>query len=391
MTRRIPLPDRQLASGLALAALVVALIAATIAQYNGAFSRKVRVSVDADRAGLTMTSGTPVKLYGVEVGAVGDIVSRGDRVRIELELDPDEVDSVPRDVSAQLLPPTAFGAKYVQLSVARGSAGKPIREGDVIPASSTTVEVDEAFTNLTKVLDAARPAEVSSALSAMATAVDERGQSIGELISLTDDYLTSFNPALPTLSEDLAKTADVAGIYADARKDLVQTFDGTGTTLNTVVEQQASLRALELSLTSLSSRGDVLLKDSEKGLESSLRLLAPVTETLARYSPELPCLVLGLASGNELAERAVGGVNPGITTFTHLVRSRDPYSYPKDVKVLGENSGPGCYGLPYVTPGEAGLSYRPTFETGVNPYKEDQSEPLGRTDMLRLLGLEGVQ
>lgn len=384
MTTPIPRIDRQLASGLAMVVLVAATVAATIAHYNGVFTRSVDVVVEAERAGLTLNVGTPVKLYGVEVGDVGAVTTDGDLVRIKLELDPDEVDAIPSDVSAQLLPPTAFGAKYVQLSVADGSDANPIQEGDVIPATRTSVEVDEAFTNLTKVLEAARPAEVNAALTAVAGAVDQRGQVLGDLITTTDDYLASFNPSLPTLSSDLRTVDDVIDVYALAREDLIDLFGSAGTTLDTVVEQQASLRALELSLTSFSREGDALLRDSGRGLASSLRLLDPVTASLARYSPELPCLVLGLATGNELAERAVGGLNPGVTTFTHVIRGRDAYEYPEDVKVLGENRGPDCYGLPYVTSGEAGLTYGPTFNTGVNPFKDPQPSS---GDPLALLGV----
>jgi len=381
--------DRQLLTGLTFVLLVAAVLVGTVMQYKGSFSPSVDVVVQADRAGLTMAPGAPVKLYGVEVGAVSNVNVDGDRVQITLELDPSAVDAIPQDVTAQLVPPTAFGAKYVQLSRSENSAAEPVREGDVIQATSTTVEVDEAFTNLTEVLDVARPAQVSDALSAVAGALDQRGETLGEFVTLTETYLTSFNPALPALSEDLRRVDDVAAVYELAREDLISTFDGAATTLQTVVEQQASLRALELSLTSFSSEGDTLLRESGPGLATSLELLKPVTGTLARYSPEVPCLVEGLAKGNELAEVAVGGTNPGITTFTHVVRGREPYAYPTDVKALGENRGPNCFGLPYVTPEEVPLSYQPTFDVGVNPYKSTEADAGKPADILEILGLGG--
>ena len=381
--------DRQFLSGLTIIVLLAAVVVGTLMQYNGVFRPSVDVVVEADRAGITMAPGAPVKLYGVEVGAVSDVDIDGDRAEITLELEPDQADSVPRDVTAQLVPPTAFGAKYVQLTVPEGASSESIEAGDVIPASATTVEVDAAFTNLSAVLEAARPAQVSEALSAVAGTVDQRGEMLGELITLTDNYLTSFNPSLPALSEDLRRLDDVAAVYDLARDDLITTFDGAATTLETVVEQQASLRALELSLTSFSSEGDALLRDSGQGLSTSLRLLDPVTRSLARYSPELPCLIEGLAQGNELAELAVGGTNPGITTFTHVVRGREPYQYSSDLKLLGENRGPNCFGLPYVTPEEASLTYEPTFATGVNPFTQSSEGAPGSADVLDILGIGG--
>lgn len=381
--------DKQFLGGLAMVLLVAVVVVGTIMQYNGVFRPSVDVLVTADRVGITMAPGAPVKLHGVVVGTVSDVSVDGERAQINLELDPSEVDSIPRDVTARLVPPTAFGAKYVQLSVPEEGDAEPIRAGDVIPATASTVEVDETFTNLTRVLEAARPAQLSEALNAAAGALDQRGEVLGELITLTDTYLTSFNPSLPALSEDLRRIDDVAAVYDLAREDLIATFDGAATTLDTLVQQQASLRALELSLTSFSSEGDTLLRDSGEGLSASLRLLDPVTETLARYSPELPCLIEGLAKGNELAELAVGGTNPGITTFTHVVRGREPYEYATDLHVLGENRGPNCFGLPYVTPEEASLTYQPTFGTGVNPFKGADSGARSATGILDVLGIGG--
>jgi len=366
--------DRALVYGCLFVALLVLLIAATIAQYRGAFDDEVIVTVEADRAGLTLAQGAPVKLRGVEIGQVGSIDTDGDKVLVDLEIEADQIDRVPADVTAQIVPPTAFGAKYVQLTAPSGGTAKPIDAGAVIPATRVTVEVDEAFENLTRVLDVARPAEVNAALTAVAGAVDARGELIGDLISRTDAYLVALNPALPTLSADLHKADDVLDVYEAARPDLIDTLDQTGDISDTLVRQQASLNAFERSLTTFSDEADVLLRSSEHGVVTALDLLEPVSRTLERYSPELPCVVLGLASVNKLAEAAVGGTNPGVTTITRLIPGRDPYTYGANLPQLGEDRGPACFGLPYVTPGEAAHP-PPQMHTGANPYVGPQPTP----------------
>ncbi|MBU2693729.1 MCE family protein [Pimelobacter sp. 30-1] len=367
--------DRQVVYGFIFLALVAALVAGTIAKYRGAFDDNVLVTVEADRAGLTLASGAPIKLRGVEIGRVGKVESDGEKVRIELKIDADKVDRVSADVTAQIVPPTAFGAKYVQLTPpADSGGGAKIRAGAVIPADRVTVEVDEAFENLTKVLDVARPAEVNSALTAVAGAVEQRGELIGALITQTDAYLRSFNPSLRTLSADLRVADDVADVYAIARPDLVDALAQAGTVSQTLVKQQASLRALERSLTGFSDSAGTLLRDSEQGLVTSLRLLQPVSAVAERYSPELPCLLMGLASANKLAEAAVGGTHPGVTTYTRVVPGRDPYTYEENLPQLGADNGPACYGLPYVTP-EEGMVPPPSFRSGANPYVGPQPTP----------------
>jgi len=385
MTHSVRRIDRQVVYGLLFLGLIGLLIAGTIARYRGAFEDNVIVTVESDRAGLTLAKGAPIKLYGVEIGHVGAINTDGEIVTIELEIQHDDVDRVPADVTAQIVPPTAFGAKYVQLSPPGGTSAAPIQAGDVIPATRVTVEVDEAFENLTQVLDVARPAEVNAALTAVAGAVDERGRLIGELIGQTDRYLVSLNPALPTLSSDLRVADNVVDVYDAARPDLIGTLAQSGEISDTLVRQQASLRAFERSLTSFSDEADVLLRSSERGIVTSLSLLEPVSRTLERYSPEFPCVVLGLASANRLAEHAVGGTNPGLTTITRLVPGRDAYTYEENLPRLGEDRGPVCFGLPYVTEAEAEQP-PPYLQTGANPYAGPQPTP-DQNALETLLGL----
>lgn len=388
--------DRQVVYGFLFIALVAALIAGTVAKYRGVFEDNVVVTVESDRAGLTLASGAPIKLRGVEIGRVSRIdndpaadgAAEG-KVSIELEIDADKVDRVPADVTAQIVPPTAFGAKYVQLTPPARSSGGSIKAGAVIPADRVTVEVDEAFENLTKVLDVARPAEVNSALTAVAGAVEERGRLIGDLITRTDAYLQSLNPSLRTLSADLRVADDVADVYDIARPDLVATLTHTGEVSQTLVRQQASLRALERSLTGFSDQTDILLRSSRQGLVTSLGLLEPVTDVLERYSPELPCLVLGLASANKLAEAAVGGTHPGVTTITRIIPGRDPYTYQENLPQLGADNGPACYGLPYVDAQE-GRAAPPSFRTGANPYVGPQPTPSEAVADTLLGVLQGV-
>jgi phospholipid/cholesterol/gamma-HCH transport system substrate-binding protein len=134
--------DRQVVYGLLFVVLVGALIAGTIAQYRGAFEDNVEVTLQADRAGLTLAKGAPIKLHGVEIGTVGRITTDGKAVTIGLELDAASARHVPADVTAQIVPPTAFGAKYVQLTPSRGGSTKPVAAGAVIPATRVTVEVN---------------------------------------------------------------------------------------------------------------------------------------------------------------------------------------------------------------------------------------------------------
>jgi phospholipid/cholesterol/gamma-HCH transport system substrate-binding protein len=372
--------DRHLRLGVAFLLLLAAVIAGAVLQYRGAFRSTIPVTVQSDRAGMTMDTGAPVKFRGVEVGKVRSIEARDDgHVEIGLAIDKDSVDDVPAGLTAQLVPPTAFGARYVQLSESaaegtRSTSSKRIAEGQQIAADHVTVEVDEAFTHLTEVLDATRPSDVNNALTAVAGAVDQRGQRIGGLIDASDRYLSKLRPSLDALAVDVRGGDDVIAGYDKAMPDLLRTFDNLGKTSDTLVSQQAKLHATTQALSDFSIQTRDLVRVSAAGLHSTFTLLAPVSALLERYSPEIPCLVEGLAGANKLAENAVGGTNPGVTTITRIQPGAEPYRYPDNLPVVGDRRGPGCFGLPWVDAAEA-RQPSPRFVSGSNPHAGPGTTP----------------
>lgn len=366
--------DRKFVFGLTFIAAVALVIVGTVAMYRGTFKSTVPMTVVSGRAGLTLAQGSPVKLYGVQVGTVRRASVRGSKVDVELAIDSGQISKIPSNVTAQIVPPTAFGAKYVQLSVTGTPSRVAMAAGAVIGSDRVTTEINTAFENLSQVLSAARPDEVNNALTALATAVNNRGERIGGLISQIDAYLESFDPSLRTLSQDLRSSKSVVDVYDRALPSLLASGNSLSTTSDTLVRQQASLHAFLINLNSFSNQTDGLLRTSQAQLRTTMGLLDPVTNVVAKYSPELPCVVLGLASVNKLAEHAVGGINPGITTITRIVPGRAPYLAPRNLPVIGDTQGPGCYGLPYVTPQEAQRP-APFFDTGANPYVGPQPTP----------------
>lgn len=359
--------DRHLLYGIAFLGVMGLLLAGTVALYRGSFTPTVRVVVAADRAGLTMDQGAAVKLRGVEVGKVTGVRTVPHGTELDVKLYRRSVDRVPAAVTAQIVPPTAFGNKYVQLTAPAGGSGVTIEAGALIRADYVNVEVNDAFANLTRVLKAARPSEVNNALTALSTAVDQRGEQIGSLLTQVDRYLSALNRSLPALSTDLRRADEVLGIYDAAAPDLLETAGNASVTSTTLVRRQRALRSFSASLYAFSERADNVVDANDEPLTRLLDLLDPVTAILAKYSPELPCVIKGVAHTNRLAEAAVGGTNPGVTTLTGIQPGDAPYTAPQNLPVIGETRGPGCFGLPVVSP-EAATTPNPYMETGANPY-----------------------
>lgn len=380
---------REFAYGLTFLLILALLVALTVALYRRSFADTVAVTIESDRAGLTLDSGTPVKLRGVEIGTVESIRKVGDGARIEVAIDRDQLANVPADVTAQIVPPTAFGAKYVQLTAPARADAARLTGGDVIRADKVTVEINQTFTHLTEVLDAARPAQVSAALSALATTLNGRGEAIGDLVTQLDRYLKAFNPALPTLARDLPRAQQVADVYADAVPDLLDAGDAAATTADTLSAQEASLQAFLVNLRSFSGTAEQTVRVNARDLRTALDQFSSTAALLNRYSPELPCVIKGVVFNNEKLEKVVGGLNPGVTTFTRIQPGMPAYSYAKDLPIMGDDRGPNCYGLPVLGADEQDPP-NPHFVSGTDPYADGPQTPTGDLATTLFGALDGV-
>lgn len=387
---------RHFVFGVVFIALLVLVVALTVALYERSFSSTSDVTLNSERAGLTMEVGASVKLRGVEIGRVTAVLSNGDAAQIRLEISNEYMKRIPSSVRAEIIPPTAFGAKFVQLSAPTGPVTYPIRAGATIGVDHVTVEVNDTFAHLMGVLKAANPLQLNNAITALATGLDGRGEQIGQLITQIDTYLTGLNPALPNLSDDLPRLASVLKTYAGITPDLLRLSKNATVTSNTVVSRQASLDAFLISLTNFSGKTGKFLRTNGRPLANLLDYTDPVTRVVARYAPVLPCTLSGLVVTNRNVAKGVGGAVPGINTYTIVHPTDQPYTYPKNLPILGEDSGPNCHGLPNVSQKDVATP-NPVYRTGANPYAGKDGKPsagqtagLGDTLFGALAGLVNV-
>ncbi len=346
LRRGRPLLQQRLA-GLVFLFVIVGLVGLSIALYQKAFTPVVTVYVDADRVGNQLSKGGDVKARGVIVGEVRGVTSSGERARIELALNPDEVDTLPLDLTAQMLPKTLFGEKFVSL-VPGPTSARPLRTGDVIgqDRSETARETSEALDNLLPLLQALRPQDLSVTLSALSSALRGRGDRLGENLVLVDQYLREFNPEIPKLGENFRGVADFADTLEQAAPDVLAVLDNLSFVNRSLVEQEGQLNAFLTSNTTSAREFDGFLRENEGRLISLAADSRPPLEVLARYSPEFPCLARGLAAAQKPIADAFGGLQPGLhITLERLPKQRGGYR-PGDEPVYGENDGPTCRGLP---------------------------------------------
>ncbi|PAZ16817.1 mammalian cell entry protein [Streptomyces sp. SA15] len=332
--------------GVVFIAVLALLLSLSVAVYRQVFTPVVRITLEADSLGNQLDPRADVKLRGLLVGEVREVRADGTKATLDIALKPEHVAHIPSDVHARLLPKTLFGEKYVDLVAPPGSSGRPIRAGDVITQDRTRVgiELQQLMNDLLPLLRTVQPGKLNATLSAFATALEGRGDRIGDNLTRVEAYLRRLNPHLPSLREDIARFADVAEVYGDAAPDLMEILRNTVTTSRTIVEQKDRLAAALKTTATVAGTAEDFLDANGDRLITLGRVSRPTLELFARYSPEYPCLLAGLVRQEKASEEAFRGGKMHITL--EVVRQQGAYE-PGEEPRYGERSGPNCRDLPH--------------------------------------------
>ena len=338
---------RLFVAGVAFITVIVLLIGLSIAVYTKAFSNPTMVTIKADDAGLQLAKFGDVRRHGALVGHVREISNDGKQAVIKVALVPSSAENIPENISIEILPTTLFGQKYISILDPTDPSKKSLSDGDVISADRvrTNVELQKILADLFPLLRSIRPADLSSTLYALATALRGRGNQLGETFVKLDSYLTTMNVHLPTLQQDLVLLSRVSRTYSIAAPDLVRMLRNATTTAQTLTAKESQLQTFIGDVTGLGETSTRVLTTNEANIVRSAALTRPLLRLLDTYSPELPCLLKGAAryAGrlNEIFSKARVAQK-----MTLAATQRRPYDQ-RDLPAYGERgAGPKCWGLP---------------------------------------------
>ena len=357
--------------GIVFLVLMLASVWLTYGVFTQKFSDYDEVTVKASRIGLQLPQRADVKIKGVIVGEVLDYEPTADGADITLGLYEDRTTQVPSDVTASILPKTLFGEKFVSLIVPEGgSDAEPIADGDVIERTNLSIEVEQVLSDLYPLLRAVQPADLNMTLNAVATALEGRGEQLGESLETLDSYLTRFNPELPGLIEDLRLTAEVSDTYADVLPEVATILRNTITTTTTLEGREDKLKALFNDVSKLSTVAERFTRDNGDNLVRLADLGAAQLEVFARYAPGYPCLLGGIVGAGDLQAEAFRGFTLHIVLET---LPNQPRGYgPQDAPIYGDKRGYYCGRLPNPPWSQSNpVTHQPNFVDGVD-------EPTGK-------------
>ncbi|QFG27283.1 MCE family protein [Actinomadura sp. WMMB 499] len=335
--------------GTTLILVIVLLLALTVAFYNKAFTPVVHVKVAAERVGLQLLPHSDVKVRGLIVGEVRDTEVTDDGAILHLALEPDKAELIPRNVQARMLPKTLFGEKYVSLEIPAQAGERGLTEGMTIQQdrSRAAVEINKLLDDMLPLLQAVKPAELNATLNALATALQGRGDQLGQNLEQADALLQKINPELGTLVKDLHGLADVADVYNAAAPDLLQTLRNLNVTSRTITDKQRTIEGLIPAVTALSDDGNTFMRQNGPKIIGVNIANRDVLQLVAKYSPSLPCVLEGIMEAKPELERVGGGDGSKSYNLTiEIVKPRPAYTYPLDKPEARDHRNPRCYGIP---------------------------------------------
>lgn len=236
------------------------------------------VTVDLPEAANLYASGN-VTYRGTEVGRVTSVHLTNDGVAAELSLRSDV--RIPSDLDAQVHSQTAVGEQYVAL-LPRNATSRPLRNGDVIPRSRTSVPPD-----INNLLDAANRGIAAIPNDNLKTVVDES--------------FTAFGGLGPELSRFVRGSTSLA---IDARHDvdaLTTLIDGAKPVLDTQSDTSDSVRAWASHLATITGQ----LQTQDRAVAGVLRKAPAAADEVQalfdRVNPTLPTLLANLVSVEQVA------------------------------------------------------------------------------------------
>jgi phospholipid/cholesterol/gamma-HCH transport system substrate-binding protein len=333
--------------GVSFIVIISALVALSIAMYNKAFTPVVNVKLQTDKVGNQLAVLGDVKVRGLIVGEIRKITPNAQGAELELAIDPAKINLIPRNVTAQFIPKTLFGDRYVALQIPPDPAPQHLSGGDVIQQDKSTkaVELEAALDHLLPVLQAVQPEKLSSTLTAISTALDGRGKTLGETLSDLGKLVGEINPHLPQLQHDVAALAEFSDHLNGSAPDLINALNDLTVTSKTIVEQRANLDTLYGTLTSASRDLESFLGANKDNLIQLAGTSKPTLNLLAKYAPEVPCFMKQMAGLVDPANQLLGqdGGPPGLRATIEVVVNRGSYHPDKDTPDFTEHRGPRCY------------------------------------------------
>ncbi len=320
-------------------------------QFRGDFLKREQLTMMSARAGLSMDPGAKVTYNGVEIGRVATVsavdVGGEPQAKIILDVDPQYIDLIPKNVNADISATTVFGNKYISFTSPKDPSPQRITTSDVIDVTKVTTEFNTLFETVVDISSQVDPIKLNQTLAATAEALDGLGDRFGESVENGNAILDDLNPQMPQIRRDNQLLADLGEVYADAAPNLFDGLRNAVTTARTLNEQQGNIdQALMASVGFGNTGGDIFERGGPYLVRGAQDLIRP-SEILDEYSPALFCTIRNYHDVEPKVSASLGGNGYSLRTLSGLMGAGNPYVYPDNLPRVNARGGPegkpGCW------------------------------------------------
>lgn len=212
---------------------------------------------------VSVYEGSEVRVLGVPVGSVDQVVPEGTQVKVVMSYD-DEV-QVPADASAVIVSPSVVGDRFVQLTPAY-TAGDVMADNTVISAENTSMplELDEIYSSIDELTVALGP-----------TGANKEG-ALSDLLEQTAKNFGGQGAAFKQTIEDFG---DLSGTLDENKEELFDSTARLGSFIETLAENDTTVRQFNKSLGDVST----LLDDESEDLTAALSNLGVALDQVGGF------------------------------------------------------------------------------------------------------------
>ncbi|MFS8103667.1 MCE family protein [Lentzea alba] len=243
-------------------------------------------------AAVGVYPGGDVRVLGVKVGTIDEVVPEGKTVKVVFTVDRDV--RVPQNAQAVVVAPSVVSDRYVQLAPAY-TGGPTLGDNAVIPRerTATPVELDELYSSLDKLTTALGPngANADGALADLLNAAAKNLEGNGQALNDTLKNLGQATRTLAGSKEDLFATVDNLQKFTAmlaANDSQVRDFNRQLADVSKLLADERGDLGLALNeLATALQQVQGFIKDNREVLKSNVDKLASITQVLVNQRAAL--------------------------------------------------------------------------------------------------------
>lgn len=355
MSRRVaaPTPERTLVvRGLVASVVAVVVAVFLVARGAGLLDTGATVSATLPSAAGRVPVNTPVYHLGVKIGDVraseGGVRGNDGEpgTEVEMLITDGHADRVPAGSVVRAVPRTLFGDVRLDLVSPESPGAATVADGDRLAPdrSDEAVLLYDVFTRASDLLVSIEPDRMQVTLTALARALDGRGELLGRVIDDADRAGEQLHPALEASAAASGDIAYLAEDLAAASPEILAILEEATRLSQIVLDRPGSLGPL-LDAGLAATRSGVVMAD--RTVPGAITLVHDTGVVFDRTARNPHGVIRTLYAMGPMGEAGYAAFSTGRFNITAVPSFADPMPYgPEDCPRYPDLAGSTCGGAP---------------------------------------------